>query len=259
MVIKYPCLFCTKSVRSNQNAILCTFCHKWSHLVCGNVTPNVFESESDWICSLCIFEQMPFKNDLTFYDNSSNLEKDLSEKEKTKITCNHNDSTTRGCDFPKEKGITVAHLNIRSLKNKISDLQSFLSENSYDLLSLSETWTNEDITDNMLFIKGYTLERKDREDFGGGVGCYVNEKLTYIRRCDLECRDLELMWLELKRTNASPIFVGIAYRKPSSNNSYFEALENEIEKVYSISNNVRLTFLLLDLQSSVTLKHFYSN
>ena len=142
--------------------------------------------------------------------------------------------------FPKEKGIKIAHLNIRSLKNKKADLELFLRNNPYDFLGISETWLNPDISNDMIAIDGYKFERLDRNSLGGGVGCYVNYKYKYIRRKDLELNDIELMWLEVKRTNSSSLFVGIIYRKPNAKMNFFDNLEEAIERVNSISNNVMI-------------------
>ena len=88
-------------------------------------------------------------------------------------------------NFPKDKGIKIAHLNIRSLKNKTADLEQFLRSNPYDLLGISETWLDADISSDTISIDGYKFERLDRNTLGGGVGCYINERYTYMRRKDL--------------------------------------------------------------------------
>ena len=68
----------------------------------------------------------------------------------------------------------MPHVNIRSLKNKILDVQQFLIENRYDIFSLSETWLNDhSCTGEINSIAGYQFEGKSRKvDAGGGVGCY---------------------------------------------------------------------------------------
>ena len=41
--------------------------------------------------------------------------------------------------IPKEKGMKIAHLNIRSLRNKRDEFGQFLHNCLYDVMSLSET------------------------------------------------------------------------------------------------------------------------
>ena len=126
------------------------------------------------------------------------------------------------------------------MRNKAVELQQFLLNNPYDMLCLSETWLDELSSDDMVSVSGYKFERKDREANGGGVGCYIKDKYTYVRRFDLESDEIELMWLEIKQVNTKSLFVGVTYRKLSQDSSFFNILEGEIKRVLSISNNVIL-------------------
>ena len=46
-------------MKNNQNGILCVFCHKWAHLSCSSVSQDFFLSKNDWICSVCLFKELP--------------------------------------------------------------------------------------------------------------------------------------------------------------------------------------------------------
>ena len=48
-------------------------------------------------------------------------------------------------------------------------------------MSLSENWSDEDITCNMLSIEGFEFERKDRNQFGRGVACYLKANMNYVK------------------------------------------------------------------------------
>ena len=48
------------------------------------------------------------------------------------------------------------------------------------------------------------------------------------------------MWLEIKRSSSSSIYVGILYRKPFCPGTFFTILEGNIDKVMSLSNNIVL-------------------
>ena len=39
---KYPCVVCGKAVRNNHLAIECSRCEKWTHAVCGGVSPGEY-------------------------------------------------------------------------------------------------------------------------------------------------------------------------------------------------------------------------
>ena len=65
------------------------------------------------------------------------------------------------CDL-KYKGLNVVHLNIRSIIYKIDQLKMIISQVKIDILCLTESWLNHNITDHELKIEGYKIFRKDR-------------------------------------------------------------------------------------------------
>ena len=55
---KFPCKECGKSVRKNQNAVLCSECGFWIHATCLNMSNSAFKylldrPTIDWICPIC--------------------------------------------------------------------------------------------------------------------------------------------------------------------------------------------------------------
>ena len=70
-------------------------------------------------------------------------------------------------------------------------------------------------TDNsILNMKGYHIERKDRDqchlitpDNGGGILVYIANHLNYTRRNDLESQNVESIWLEIKLKNSESFLV----------------------------------------------------
>ena len=80
------------------------------------------------------------------------------------------------------------HLNVCSLKNKVSELESLITLLNFPkVVLLSETWLSSDIDliniTNNSFISSY---RKNRH--GGGVGMHVHNDVKYcikVRSCDL--------------------------------------------------------------------------
>ena len=232
MTIAYPCIYCCKSVRKNQKAILCVKCSKWSHLKCGNVTDDIFLSTEDWICNKCYINELPFYIEESPQKHISFISEEVSSG-----------NLDLGTPFyPEEKGIKIAHLNVRSLRNKTDDIQLFLNSNPYDIFSMSETWLDNEFPSGYLHINGYNLERKDRASGGGGgVGCYIKTNILYKRRHDLEDNSLELMWIEIQIKNHKPYILGIVYRPPKSTIDEFEALECNFENVCTLTNNILIT------------------
>lgn len=76
------------------------------------------------------------------------------------------------------KGMHVIHLNIRSLRPKIDLLRAWLTYNKPHVITLSETWLNNNISDDEIKLDNYVLYRKDRGTRGGGLLTYVTSNLT---------------------------------------------------------------------------------
>lgn len=60
------------------------------------------------------------------------------------------------------KGFKVLSLNIRSLLPKIDLLRCDLTNLSFDVLSLTESWLKPVVDDGLLGIHGYNFKRLDR-------------------------------------------------------------------------------------------------
>ena len=59
-----------------------------------------------------------------------------------------------GKTYNNDKGLSILHLNVRSLRNKREELDDFIKRNSVDLFILSETWINRSIHSNISDIAG---------------------------------------------------------------------------------------------------------
>lgn len=76
--------------------------------------------------------------------------------------------------------LNMLYSNIRSLKNKISELNFVMSECNTDICCLTESWLNDTVLDSMISSNSYSVFRKDRpiNKMGGGVAiiCKNNPK-----------------------------------------------------------------------------------
>ena len=71
---------------------------------------------------------------------------------------------------------TLFLCNTRSLVNKLEDLEVVINENHVDIVSMTETWLTNYVSNLLIEIDNYLLVRKDRnvEKRGGGVfGAWV--------------------------------------------------------------------------------------
>ena len=85
-----------------------------------------------------------------------------------------------------ENTLSVLHLNIRSIRNKID----FLIDNftDFEVACFSETHLDMTISSEALSISNSFSNpyRKDRNMHGGGLLMYINSNLAHRRRQDLE-------------------------------------------------------------------------
>ena len=240
--LKFPCISCNSSVKNNQDAVMCVKCNQWCHVRC-NVSPEIHQSDVDWICNICCFNELPFyfdKDDLSIVMNDQVSFTDNVDVPAQTFNSSSSQNVYHTSANLKGNGLKLGHLNIRSLRNKVDHIQFLLHEYPLDVFAVSESWLDSSISDAEMSIHNYNLERKDRNITGGGVACYIRSNMRHLRRSDLECEELEVMWLEIKITNSKPWFIGIMYRPPNSKLDFFQKLEDNLERVLDISRNVTL-------------------
>ena len=109
----------------------------------------------------------------------------------------------------------MAHVNIRSCRNKEVEISLFLKENDIDILTLNETWLKNNFK---LDIPNHTLTRKDRRSRqGGGVAILVRNDIKFeiIDTCSNINTDNEAITIRLKNTE-DQITISAIYIQPAS-------------------------------------------
>ena len=117
--------------------------------------------------------------------------------------------------------LSLFHLNIRSLQNKVDELSTLLT-------SLDIKFSVVGITETLLMdspvgveIDGYNFVYKNRpvnNGSGGGVGLYVSDNLDFRIRTDIyadEAEVMEALFIEIIRPHEKNVIVGIIYRPPN--------------------------------------------
>ena len=131
-----------------------------------------------------------------------------------------------------KNNLKIIHYNAQSLRKKLHILETEATE--FDIICITETWLNETINDNSLYLKGYLpIIRKDRQDGYGGVAMYVKNNLATRRRDDIASFNTESLWVEIQNGNFK-LLLGCMYRPPNSKSAYWEHLESCIENAKSI-------------------------
>ena len=122
----------------------------------------------------------------------------------------------------------ICFFNARSLRNKIAKVSDFVNINNVDILAVVETWFNH--LDRDVTLPGFQPSfRKDRKTKGGGV--FVSNQIPCIRRKELESENLEIVWIQLFGIYSRSILFGSCYRSPQFDQTFFELLNQNIDKV----------------------------
>lgn len=135
--------------------------------------------------------------------------------------------------LPHNNALKVAHLNCRSISPsnqsvKLDELKSILSNTTFDVFAVSETWLKENISDRAVDIPGYKLWRSDRDSSmrGGGVGIFVLKTFKHKVIFKASVPGCESLFLELCFGNVN-ILIGVVYL-PRGDLDTFEQLHRDL-------------------------------
>ena len=110
----------------------------------------------------------------------------------------------------------MASLNINSLCRHIDEVRALMTNQPLDILAMNETKLGEIDYDHLVSLEGYTIVRRDRNKYGGGVCIYLRNSISFTRMHDLENDNLEMIVLEIKKPNSKPFLFSAWYRPPKS-------------------------------------------
>ena len=161
------------------------------------------------------------------------------------------------------KGFRMGHINIQGISNKIDQVRMLLEsdKNQIHVLGLSETKLNDIHPDSAFQVNGFQKPfRRDREaNSGGGILVYVRDGISCSRRSDLEHKNLECIWLEIKPVKSKPFLLCNIYRPPNSTvqwNSIFEdCMENVLkeEKELYLMGDFNRDLLNVQIKNGLTI------
>ena len=90
-------------------------------------------------------------------------------------------------------------INARSLLPKIDELSLLLSIHPIEFIAVTETWLNDTVPEQLIYINNYNIFRNDRSySRGGGVCAFISTNIPAKRRMDLENPSHECLWLWLR-------------------------------------------------------------
>ena len=117
------------------------------------------------------------------------------------------------------------YTNVRGIKGKKESLIEILNEYQPNVFLLTETLLRSNTGFN---IDGYTFYGKARiNSNGGGVGILVRNDIKNTTAPHITEREIEMLWLSVRRKNLPPILIGTYYGKQESRTNKTE-IENEM-------------------------------
>jgi hypothetical protein len=133
---------------------------------------------------------------------------------------------------PASKEIKVLYLNAQSIVRKVNELACVAESLKPDLILITESWCNSDVTNAFLSIDGYEIPsdlRADREDTaqgrGGGLLVYAKTGLKVLK-IDTECKFRQYcMFL------VNDIVFYLIYRSPNAPPQMMKDLESLVRGV----------------------------
>ena len=75
--------------------------------------------------------------------------------------------------------LSVLLSNLRSIRNKLDEVQLLLSDTMPDVAVFCESWLDNTVPDSYVKLPHYDVIRKDREQHGGGILTYIKNDLKF--------------------------------------------------------------------------------
>ena len=131
------------------------------------------------------------------------------------------------------RGLHFIHLNINSLLSKNDELRETVKISNPTVIGITKTKIDNSIGNSESSVDGYCATRRDRNRKGGGVICYVTNKICYNTKNCIS-NEIENIFVELLIPKTKPITVGIVY-KPPDQTRFLEILSNRLNLLNMLS------------------------
>ena len=132
--------------------------------------------------------------------------------------------------------VSILHLNIRSIRHKLSYIFETLSDNG--MLCFAESHLDERVTDTHLLSEcsSFNLYRRDVTAHSSGIVVYVSNGLLCQGRLDIELTTVQSLWLEL-RYKYTCFLLCTTYRPPKSRVAVWDDFIVRIERAMEVNLN----------------------
>ena len=136
--------------------------------------------------------------------------------------------------------LNIAYLNLYHLYSKVIKVNELLISTLKEthILGISETRLKDYMDNKQLHIANYSIIRRDKtEDGHTGIAAYIHDSMykNIKRRTDLENKDIETLWLEIKQEKSIPSLICFIYRNPKDKGKTLKEwqknFQNMIDKI----------------------------
>jgi len=127
--------------------------------------------------------------------------------------------------------------NSRSIVNKLTDLHKILSDYSFDIIFITESWTNDSIPNSMIVLNfDYGILRLDRKVQKGGGVLILFRKTICISEVAIpeHLSNTESIVCDLSLNSYKMRFL-LTYRSPSCDENHLNVLKDIFTLVYNSS------------------------
>lgn len=140
------------------------------------------------------------------------------------------------------KGLQIIHINTRSIYPKMDEIRHNFLTSSMDVLCVTESWLNHQISDNMINLPGFSVIRNDRNlKKGGGTCIYISQRLQFIEcipnlsRAEVEIQSVTLNGNGNLTQSFKPIVIVLIYRPPQgSHNKGLKIIKHYLNSIPNI-------------------------
>ena len=174
---KFSCNECNKTIRRNQDAILCAECSGWFHAKCLYMSKAGFlyysySQASNWTCGLCSLPRLTAE----CYQQSSYADSDSSDSDNQNEMWNEFDTVLQ----KHRANVKIGHINVDSIAGfKFHEIKTWLLDGRFDILVVSETKIDSTFPNSQFHISGFKMCRADRTKGGGGLMVYIRSDFCF--------------------------------------------------------------------------------
>ncbi|XP_043963037.1 uncharacterized protein LOC122825626 [Gambusia affinis] len=168
-------------------------------------------------------------------------------------TSSQNTKTSSQASSPASKEVNIKYeelslglLNINGLRKKTHEVKHIIARDKLHVVALCETKLNSKVKHSEVYIPGFSMWRKDRNDksnnTGGGIALYIQDHIKTRLRPDLmtaevdeENPEAEIIWVELDLPKAGEtdqenrrVLLGCCYRPTKDKKKYLKHIKKTI-------------------------------